>query len=110
MNRYSELYKFGSSSENREYSLELIINEQLIPELLKKQNIDTCFRITEYENENRIDFRINEILMHSEEIRIPKTSEYETYKKFTFKERIKILFRGNLWIDIKRCNNVKDKR
>lgn len=95
--------KLRSSCPDRKKALIGLLLDELVPKLLENgENIDKCFRLKEsaieidklYMSGSQSMFEIEEIPIYQEKLIISKTEPYFMYKKYNFKERIRILFKG----------------
>jgi len=92
--------RLGSVSLFRKEALDIILHN-LYKRLLEEPIVKTAFLITEEtifeQGEEKYHFKINDIAIH-EDIYIPPKLEQIPYhsNNFTFKERIKILFKGKI--------------
>ncbi len=92
--------KLGSVSPFRKEALDIILHN-LYERLLEEQKIKKAFLIIEEtifeQGKEKYYFKMNDIAIH-EDIYIPPKLEQIPYhsNSFTFKERIKILFKGKI--------------
>lgn len=89
--------KLGSVSSFRNEALDIILHN-LYKRLLEEPIVKKAFLITEEtifeQGEEKYYFKINDIAIH-EDIYIPPKNTYRS-DKFTFRERLKIMFKGKL--------------
>lgn len=95
-----EMKRYGGQSNFREEALQGAIYELSKAILNDNNKCNKAFRIYEKEDfdemygKNMIRFHIEEIAINTVNINIPKNNYINTNKKYSFKERLRILFKG----------------